>query len=316
MMHVCHDNIEYAVIVVNYGNPEVTFECYKSVSNNKNVCFIVVDNFSSEGQRSLLFKKFDGTPVNIIALDSNVGYFKAINVGLLFVRQRFPNVKNFVIGNNDLVFAPNFFDIMREVEMLDNTYAVISPSITTLDGVSQNPHSIHGITRFREIVYSLYYSSYPMSQLIIKLARFFGNFAKRKDHYKNRQDQNLMLGFGACYILRSNFFEKCHALWAPTFLMGEELMLGRQLEANCFRHYFKANLQVTHLDNITISKTPTQFVWNCARNSHKTYRTFVNPFRIKMRASVNNEEISRCAGGADFIEAEINLKNAIQNFND
>jgi GT2 family glycosyltransferase len=307
--------VDLVVIVVNYGNAGVTRACYDSVmkADSVGLCvrFIVVDNLRSRDDQAELRRRFQGSRAAIIELDQNIGYFPALNVGIAYCRDVYQNSKAFVIGNNDLEFSSEFFrDLASFLRTVSDEITVISPKIVTPAGVSQNPHSIHGISRGREFVYDLYYSNFFAARIVQFAANLVGRIAKRRDVEENSESRLIKLGFGACYILTDNFFKNFHALWSPSLLMGEELLFSWQLSTRGCRTFYCASLQVVHRDNTTISTTPRRWVWQMARSTHATYRMFINPWRVKMQIEPDSVWVDRCNGSEDLRLARVRLQSA------
>jgi hypothetical protein len=196
-----------------------------------------------------------------------------------------------VIGNNDLVFPPDFVAALDRQAALCERYPVICPDLLTLDGVHQNPHVLEGVSRAREIVWDLYFSNYHLAVLIRKAAALTRRLTERKDYLGHRQGGPIYMGYGACYILTPRFFEEIGTLWCPTFLMGEEFYLAKQLEARGHRFYYEPSILVQHHDHATVSKLPSRQLWQYTRDYHKVYRKFIDPYRLQMDNKLNYKDV-------------------------
>ena len=151
-------------------------------------------------------------------------------------------------------------------------FPVISPDLVTLDGVHQNPHVINKISKRREIIYDLYYSNYFLSILIGFAAIISKRFTGRSDNKQFEIARTIEQGYGACYILGPLFFEHFSLLFAPTFLMGEEFFLSKQLEKKGFKVFYEPKIKVNHHDHATMGKLPSRKLWKISSDSHKIYR--------------------------------------------
>ncbi|MCZ8076091.1 MAG: hypothetical protein CFE41_09330 [Burkholderiales bacterium PBB2] len=270
----------------NYNNSALSIQAAQSIASNHgldNYEIVFVDNASTEQERSILAAP-GALPANcrIIWNETNVGYFEGLNLGIEALRVQDQKHDVIVIGNNDLVFEPSFFAGLSKSAGKLAGHAVISPSITTLDGVHQNPHVISGVSRFREVVWDLYFSNFALSRLISWAAREARSLVTRKDHEHHGQEGPIYQGYGACYILTPKFFEKYGRLWSPGFVMGEEFFLARQLLAGGEQMYYVPDIGVRHHDHATVSKLPSRKLWEMTRQSHKIYRFFVSPYRSVM----------------------------------
>ena len=269
-------------VFTNYNNSHYTREVIYSISINENFkdsYIVVVDNNSDAIDVSLLKKiEHDYPSVKIIFNNENSGYFKGLNIGIKYLRDQIPDLKHIVIGNNDLFFPLDFIDIIHSKVSLFEEYAVVSPDLITLDGVHQNPHVIKKISKIREIIYDIYYSNYYLSILIGYLANVTKKITDRDDEKQFKIAQTICQGYGACYIVGPLFFENFDLLWAPTFLMGEELFLSKQLEKIGMKVYYDPSIKVNHHDHATMSKLPSRKLWKISKDSHKIYRKYVKIF--------------------------------------
>lgn len=282
-------------VFTNFNNTSLTIQAVKSIrENSKNIeCYIVViDNSSSDSEVSLL-KDIDGVykNVKVVYNNINVGYFKGLNIGINLLKRMNIDFNYIVVGNNDLVFETNFFIQLENNSELLNCYPVISPDIITLDGVHQNPHVISDVSRFREVVWDIFYSNYWLSVLIKFVASKGRRFFERKDYISSDSPMLISMGYGACYILTRKFFVYFDDLWSPNFLMGEEFFLSKQLESKGFKFFYFPEIAVQHYDHATVSQIPSKKLWLYSREYHKIYRKFVSPYRVKMNNNENYQNI-------------------------
>lgn len=265
-------------VFTNYNNSHYTRDVIHSITLNKNYAdsyIVVVDNKSETVDVELLkIIEQDYPSVKIIYNDENSGYFKGLNIGIEYLREKYTDLNHIVIGNNDLFFPPDFIDTLYSNSSLFKQYPVISPDLLTLDGVHQNPHVIEKISKKREIIYDLYYSNYYLSVLIGYAAKITKRFTDRSDEEQFEIAQTIHQGYGACYILGPLFFEHFSLLWAPTFLMGEEFFLSKQLEKKGMKVYYEPTIKVNHHDHATMGKLPGKKLWKISRDSHKIYRKY------------------------------------------
>lgn len=272
----------------NYNNSALSIQAAQSIAANHGDCdyeIVLVDNASTEQERRVLAEP-GVLPAHcrVIWNTENVGYFNGLNIGMAALRHGESDFDAIVIGNNDLVFEPDFFEAMQDprVRTAMQRHAVLSPSIVTLDNVPQNPHVIGDISRFREIVWDLYFSNFTLSRVIAWTARVAGSLVSRKDFQSHAEEGAIYQGYGACYIMTPRFFERYGALWSPGFVMGEEFYLARQLKANGEQMYYLPAITVRHHDHATVSKLPSRRLWDMTRQYHAIYRFFVSPYRPRM----------------------------------
>lgn len=267
-------------ICTNFNNSHFTADAVrslvKSAGDRHELFVVVVDNKSSKMQVDELRLLANDFPcVDLLLNDGNVGYFPGLNCGIRYFRERYPDVINLVIGNNDLLFPEDFCDTVEKQIPLLGMYPVISPDIVTLDGEHQNPHVVRSISKVREILYDLYYSNYLLAQIILWAARVSRSVTDRRDELEHHKAQLIYQGHGSCYLIGSKFFQNFQEFWAPTFLMGEEYFLSKQLSDKGMQTYYDPAIKLTHCCHGSLASVPSRKVWQFARDAHKVYRRYV-----------------------------------------
>lgn len=270
--------MEIGYVCTNYNNSGYTREAVRSFLTNGNHKYrvLVVDNCSdAESVRTLKQLPSEFRNVEIVLNAENKGYFRGLNEGIRHLRARFPHLQFIVVGNNDLVFPPDFVASIQRKATLFEKYPVISPDIVTLDGVHQNPHVVSRISKVREFVYDLYYANYYLAIVIRTLAGLSSRWTDRPDEASHLVAQEIYQGHGACYVLGPVFFRHFEELWAPSFLMHEEYFLSKQLSDKGMRVFYEPSIKVEHHWHATMAKLPGRKVWEAARDAHRVYRQYV-----------------------------------------
>lgn len=278
--------MRYGYICTNYNNSDFTVTAVETLMANVAIpeIIVVVDNASvSEEVAKLQALAARQTRVRLVLNRENVGYFAGLNLGIEAVRES--DLDCCIIGNNDLEFPQDFGEKLAQVVRDHAADPVISPHIVTLDGAPQNPHVISDVSRVRELVYDLYYSSFALARLVQAVARLTHRFTDRKDEQSFAEPQHIYQGHGSCYIITRAFFETFGSLWAPTFMMGEEYFLSRQLSGRGFRIFYDPRVAIRHRCNGALDKVPARRAWGMARDAHRVYRRYVNPWRWQKRLS-------------------------------
>jgi GT2 family glycosyltransferase len=266
-------------VFTNYNNSKFTENAIKSIQEFDNglIQIVVVDNKSDEDDIKAL-KQFESkySNLSIVYSKDNLGYFRGLNVGIHYLKEKFPHTNAYmVIGNNDVLFPKDFYQSIINKKDLLEKYPVISPNIITADGFNQNPHVISKISKTREIIYDIYHTNYIFAKLIIQLAKITSSFTDRKDEEQHEVAQEIYQGYGAIYILTPLFFENFKDLWAPTFLMYEEYFLSKQLSDKGYKIYYEPSIKLTHLMHATTDKLPGKLKWQFSKKAHKEYRKYV-----------------------------------------
>lgn len=270
--------MKFGYVCTNFNNSNFTCEAVRSLQRNLRHEFqvVVVDNQSAAESVEQLVRFADGIKnLELILNKENMGYFKGLNAGINLLRERHTDLDVIVVGNNDLEFPEDFGDALEKNIETIRRYPVVSPNIITLDGVHQNPHVISNISKFREVVYDIYYWNYYLAVLIRKLAKATLVFSDRSDELDYQTAQTIYQGHGACYILGPRFFTHFTELWAPTFLMGEEFFLSRQLAEKGFKKFYEPSIVIRHHCHGAIDKIPSKTIWEISRSAHRVYRRYV-----------------------------------------
>jgi GT2 family glycosyltransferase len=273
--------MKIGIAVTNYNNSDLTDIFVKSVrmSAGINAHIVIVDNNSEDEEKQKLHltrDKFDN--IHCIFNKENKGYFPGLNDGIKHLLRIDEVYDAIIVGNNDLEFMSSFSHDLEKANDIIKKYPVICPNIVTLDGIHQNPHVVQPISKFRLLIWNLYFSNFLISRAIDLLAAVTRAFSARKDALDHGVAGPIFEGYGACYILTARFFEKFDALWAPTFLMGEEFFLAKQIQQSGGQLYYEPGITVLHRDHATVSKLPSKQFWKISRASHKIYLEYAKKY--------------------------------------
>lgn len=265
-------------VTVNYNNAHHTENFVRSIETamaGEEFLVVAVDNDSAPTDQERLASFCAGKDrVRVMRGGGNIGYFKALNAGLMRLREEMPCPDAVLIGNNDITLDPVFRSQLATHRDLLRVHAVVSPDIVQGDGEHQNPHLRGNVSRFRTLVWDAYYSRYWLGQAILHLARTTRRFTGRKDHHSYRERGPIAQGYGACYFIGPEFLRHYRGLWAPTFLMQEEYFLYRQLQAIGQQMFYEPGLVVRHHGHASIGAVPSRKIWEIARESHLIFRAF------------------------------------------
>lgn len=270
----------FGYVCTNYNNSGFTREAVHSLrAGGADVRVVVVDNLSGEEDRAALRRlpdEFAG--VDVLFSGENLGYFPGLNAGLRRLRELHPDINVVIAGNNDLVFPPEFAAQLEAKRSAWTEHSVVSPNIVTLDGVHQNPHVISGISWKRQIIYDLYHANYALACAIRRAAGWTRRFTARDDEKHWAEPRVIHQGHGSCYILGPRFFREFGELWAPTFLLGEEYFLSKQLCDAGQQVFYEPGIVVRHCCHAAVGKVPGRRMWEYSRTAHRLYRRHVGIF--------------------------------------
>ena len=275
-------------VFTNYNSAIHSIELLESlkemlVHENFFIKVVIVENGSKQGEKNKLNDFVKGWLhadwVKVIDLNDNIGYFGGLNVGLRYIRKYFPEYEWLMVGSNDLLFPKTFMNDLSDSRDKIQSYPVVSPDIVTTDGVHQNPHVIEKISKFRELIYDLYYSNYLVGKLIKHIASLTKLFTDRKDEKYYMVDQEIYQGYGACYLLSPLYHRHFMDFPQDSFLMHEEYFLSKMLSDKGFKVFYEPSICVIHKHHGTVSEMPKKEYWKISREAHIKYRQYVKIFR-------------------------------------
>jgi len=263
-------------IPVNYNNSNITIDCIKTILNQKvPVRIVVVDNNSTlDEQRKLTeFTKKYSECIDVLFLRKNIGYFPAINEGILYLGESLHSNYT-VVGNNDLEFPSDFFEKLNGISIKDKTFA-IAPDIITPCGVHQNPLLMNKYSAFRKIMYDIFYSNYLFAQIILFLTQKLSIAKSKKNRIGFDVQQNIAIPHGACIILTEKFFENFNLLDDTSFLFGEEILFANQIKKCAGEVLYIPKLKVLHNEHSTINNMPSKTSYLLERKAYQVFKEYI-----------------------------------------
>lgn len=270
-------------VCTSFNNARLTLDAVGSLhagGAGSEVRVVLVDNASAPKHTAVLHQAARDFPgVEVIVLPVNVGYFKGLNAGIRRMREAHPDVEHIIVGNDDVVFAPDFVQSLECHRALFDDWAVISPDLIGVDGMHQNPHVFHPIGRLRRVVWDIYFSSYAGAVAVRNLARLTRRFTVREENSatstRHLTPGPIEQGYGALYILGPVFFRHFHQLCAPTFVYQEEYFLTEMLATVGQRVYYEPRFKVQHLHHSTTGALPRRRHFRMGRDSHLVYKRYL-----------------------------------------
>ena len=95
------------------------------------------------------------------------------------------------------------------------------------------------------------------------------------DRVNNDIEHEILMGYGACYILTKFFFKHYRFLDAPVFLMGEEGILANQILEKNGKTIYNPSIIVYHHDHASIGKVGSKKLYEFSKQSYKYYRKYL-----------------------------------------
>ena len=240
--------IDISIIIVNYNTKEYLLNCINSILLSKykgSLEIIIVDNNSKDNSIELLDKTKE--QITIIENNSNLGFSKAVNIGLK------KSSGNYVCLLNPDTIVPidslnKLFDYMEKNEDV----SCVSPKIVNSDNTLQI-----SCKRSLPKVKNSFFK-------IIGIDRFFPNNKFFSNYNLLYLDENLShqvdVISGACMFLRSKVIDVVGYFDESFFLYGEDIdYCHRMCDLDMKIMYFP-DCKITHFKGVSAENRPYQVI--------------------------------------------------------
>ncbi len=206
-------NVDISIVIVNYNVKDFLYKCLTSVRNasqNLTVETIVVDNDSSDGSLDFLKPKFP--EVNFIALDENIGFGRANNLGFEKAKGKY-----ILILNPDTILEESTLDVMKEYMDIHPNTGISGCRVLNDDGTFQLacrrgfPTPWAAFTKLTGLQ-----SLFPKSKI----------FAKYNQTYKSIDETyEIDAVIGAFMFARADVIKRLEGFAPEFFMYGEDIDL-------------------------------------------------------------------------------------------
>ncbi|MDN5345976.1 MAG: hypothetical protein PWQ73_473 [Petrotoga sp.] len=214
---------DLAFIVLNYQTPGLTIGAVENIRQNIigiNYKILVVDNGSSDNSFCEIKEHFVGCDsVEVISTGRNLGYAQGNNIGLNFVKERWPKCKYVAIMNPDVRFFPNtnLFRLCYFLEK-EESLAAIAPV-----------HLLNGKLNCEQVAWKIPQGTDDILLNFSITNRVFRPV--RQPLLVNEQAISYVEVIpGSFFIIKFNVFESIGFFDENTFLYCEERILGKKLK--------------------------------------------------------------------------------------
>ncbi len=135
------ENPAVSIVIPVYNQLEYTKQCIESLVEtiDDKIELIIVDNASTDGTKEFLSSyKHHKLKLVIISNDENLGFPKAVNIGI-----EESNGKYVVIANNDILFNDGWLSRMIEVAESDSKIGLIGPISNEVSGLQKDENALY-----------------------------------------------------------------------------------------------------------------------------------------------------------------------------
>lgn len=258
--------IEISVVIVTYENETEIAVCldalFAELEELRSEVFII-DNASRDRTCEIVRRKSaqSGSSVQLkfIMNDENMGFTKALNIGLTKRRGDF-----ILVLNPDTRIRNGSLQTLIDSLQRDTTIGVMAPQLVNPDGTVQA--SCRRFPRRRDVLFTIL----GLSALFPR-SRF--NAWKMGD-FDHRQRRSVDQPQGACLLFRDDVLQKV-GLWDERFPMFfSDVDWCRRVKQSGFDIIFEPKARVVHQQGVSIKKDRAAMIWS----SHKSFYSYFRKY--------------------------------------
>lgn len=246
-----------AVIIVNYGSPELTirFVLEECVKIREEHVVIVVDNASTEDTFERLSRELPSAV--ILTCRENQGFARANNQGAAYALSHF-HPTHILFSNNDIYFKDHqVADVLKLQMSVHPDVGIMGPQVLGLDGRRHGPHPPQTFAQ-RHLLPTWGKLFFKREKLLRITSRFFAEEALEGP-----------CGWvsGSCFMVDARGFELAGGFDPHTFLYGEEQILSARFANAGYSTWYYPSVTVLHVHGAT-----TQSLFDKQRIRKMTFR--------------------------------------------
>jgi len=230
-------------IIVNWNRKELLKKCLVSLNIWLPFEFdvIVIDNASEDGSVELVETEFP--EVILIENQVNVGFARAVNLGIEYIRENSLACDYVVLLNNDVLLKDGSLGgIFRYLEERPEIVAAV-PTVFLEDGRDQTGIGGFELTLANAFKYFFFLS--------ILFSAWFNGFYLHQTYFRKKNlVKELDWASGVCLAVRCEAFAKIKGLSESYFMYAEDVAFGRDLRSLGKIVYYPES-QVTHLKQVS-----------------------------------------------------------------
>jgi N-acetylglucosaminyl-diphospho-decaprenol L-rhamnosyltransferase len=234
--------VRVALVVVNWNKREALADCLASIGRflvDVPHQVFVVDNGSSDGSPAMVESRFPGAV--LLSQPDNLGFAKANNRALCFIRERGFAFDYFVFLNNDAVLVDRSLASLIEFLQRNETVAAAVPAVY-VDGSSFQT----GVGGFDLTLGSAFLYFSFLTRLLPAACK--GLFLHQPYFSKRKQPHRLDWLSGVCLVVRRGALEATSGFPEDYFMYAEDLALCRELRRQGDLIYYP-RARVRHLQD-------------------------------------------------------------------
>lgn len=229
---------DIGIVLVTYNCSSYILDCLKSliINNSENIGnVIVVDNDSEDDTVEIVEKNFP--MIKVIKNSSNVGYAKAVNIGMNEIIEKYC-----LIANPDTIFKLDSLNILRQIIESDDTIAAAGgQQINDDDSWQRSYGNFPGI---KDAIYNLFFITSLINLFERIKLKYFDN---KKIKFVNYLD-------GGAILVRNSAFRDVDGFNEDYFFYAEEADFAFRLKQKNWKLVFEPSAKIFHTRGGSSSK--------------------------------------------------------------
>jgi len=218
------------IIVLNWNGKDLTLDCLKSLIKVQydNYKILVVDNGSIDDSVSAIKLRYPN--IDILRIDSNIGYAAGNNAGFKHVKK--VNPKYIIFLNNDTIVDENFIE------------PLVNPLIKNSNIGQTAPKIFYAIDKNR-----IWYAG---GKVNLWLGQIYHIGIRKKDSIKYSESQSIDYATGCCFCMSYQDFEEIGGFDEAFQMYGEDVDLSLRIRSYGKKILYAPNSIVWHEVSATI----------------------------------------------------------------
>lgn len=282
------DKLDIAFIILNYNIFDETVGCIDSLKSNIDTDkwkILVVDNASNnEIREKLIFTYSKDNIVELLFLDTNLGFAKGNNAGIDYIREKYEVEFLCCINNDTLLETKRFYHKLKEIYE-NKKVAVIGPKIFLRNGdvqpilgkLQSRKYYLKKLAKKEKEKFWFYLlKRYVNNLFIVKLLRKIKDIKLINGAYVEQVDIVL---HGCFLIFTPLFFGEMKGFEPDTFLFREEEILYYNIKKHNLISLYSPQLVIKHLEDVS-----TESICNTNRSKYEFFRKYqIDSLRILVK---------------------------------
>jgi len=232
---------EISIVIVSYNTCVAVEGCIESLRDQETVYkqnIILVDNASNDGTVERIRSRW--SDISIVALDTNLGFARACNLGILHSSSEFV-----LLLNSDTLVHAGAIDTLLNIILQDKRVAVVAPRLVDLNGVTEYSFG-SGVTPLTELLrLSVQWCVARNIRLALKLVRL-----------RAARPRFTAWVSGASLLVRRNVAVDVGLLDERYFMYFEDIDFCSSIRKLGHRVLFSPDVEIVHARGLSAKNTP------------------------------------------------------------